>query len=53
VHAGARQQALEWLEKGIEARDPNMPYIGLPDYFDSLHSEPRYQNLLRRMNLPQ
>ncbi|MCX6627678.1 MAG: protein kinase, partial [Candidatus Solibacter sp.] len=52
LHAGEKAPALEWLERGFESRDPNLPYLGLPE-FDSLRSEPRYQSLLRRMNLPQ
>jgi serine/threonine-protein kinase len=51
VHAGEKGRALNWLEKGVEVRDPNAPYIGEPS-FDSLRSEPRYQALLRKMNLP-
>ena len=31
--------------------DPNMPYLGLPT-FDSVPDDPRFQDLLRRMNLP-
>lgn len=27
LEAGDKAQALEWLEKGFEVRDPNMPYI--------------------------
>jgi hypothetical protein len=50
--AGETAQALNWLEKGVEVRDPNMPCLGLP-WFDPLRSEPRFQTLLRRMNLPQ
>ena len=52
LHAGEKAPALEWLERAFEVRDPNLPYVGLPD-LDSLRSEPRYQALLRRMNLPQ
>jgi len=44
-------EALEWLERAYEIRDPNMPYITLP-VFDPLRSDPRFQDLLRRMNLP-
>jgi TolB-like protein/Flp pilus assembly protein TadD len=50
--AGEKVQALEWLEKGFEARDPNMPYLDLYPEFETLRSEPRFQALLRRMNLP-
>jgi len=52
IQAGERDLALEWLEKGFEARDPNMPYIVTPD-FDSVKDDPRYRDLLRRMNLRQ
>jgi hypothetical protein len=45
-------EALEWLERAFETRDPNMPYIALP-VFDPLRSDPRFQDLLRRMNLPE
>jgi len=52
AEAGEDSQALDWIEKGYEDRDPNMPYIGLPGYFDSLYSDPRFQVMLRRTNLP-
>jgi hypothetical protein len=53
LRAGEKELALEWLEKGFEMRDPNMPYISVPPAFDSLRDDPRFQDLLRRMNLPQ
>jgi TolB-like protein/tetratricopeptide (TPR) repeat protein len=51
VMAQEYDEALEWLERAFEIRDPNMPYITLP-VFDPLRSNPRFQDLLRRMNLP-
>ncbi len=51
VEAGETSRAVDWLEKGYEVRDQSMPYSGLP-VFDSLRSDPRFQALLRRMNLP-
>jgi len=50
--AGEKVQALDWLEKAFEARDPNMPYLNLYPEFETLRSDPRFQDLLRRMNLP-
>jgi serine/threonine-protein kinase len=50
--AGATSQAIEWLEKALDAHDPNVSYMGVNPIFDDLHSDPRFQNLLRRMNLP-
>jgi serine/threonine protein kinase len=52
MRAGDSAQALEWLEKGLEARDPNMPYVNVLPTYDTLRSDPRFQDLLRRMNLP-
>jgi eukaryotic-like serine/threonine-protein kinase len=52
IMAGDHALAVDWLEKAYEARDPNLPYIGGPD-FAPVRSEPRFQTLLRRMNLPQ
>jgi tetratricopeptide (TPR) repeat protein len=51
VWAGEKARALEWLEKGFEVRDPNM--IGVPrePTYETLRSDPRFQALLRKMNL--
>ncbi len=49
--AGEKDKALDWLEKGYEIHDPNVIYLGLPTY-DPIRSDPHFQNLLRRMNLP-
>jgi len=52
VYAGDKEQALAWLEKGYEIGDPNMPYIIEPAIFDLLKDEPRFLDLLQKMNLP-
>jgi adenylate cyclase len=42
--------AIDWFEKAYEEHEPNLPYIsGLGD---PLRSYPRFQDLLRKMNLP-
>ena len=51
IDAGDYNRAIDWLEEAYEARDPNLPYIGRPLY-DPLRSDPRFQNLVRRMGLP-
>jgi TolB-like protein/Tfp pilus assembly protein PilF len=49
--AGDYDLAIDWLEKAYEERSPNLPYITQP-YCDPLRSYPRFQDLLRKMNLP-
>ena len=47
---GDTDQAMSWLEKGFEERFN--PGVLLRPGFDSLRSDPRFQNLLRRIGLP-
>jgi tetratricopeptide (TPR) repeat protein len=52
TRAGKNDEALEWLEKAYEEHDGNMPSISIDPIFDGLRDDPRFQDLLRRMNLP-
>lgn len=46
-------KALEWIEKGFEIHDPNMPYITSMIYcFDPLYSNPGFIEIVKKMNLP-
>ena len=49
---GDRDEAFRILEKGIEARDSLLVYIKEDPSLESLHSDPRWKELLRRMNFP-
>jgi serine/threonine-protein kinase len=51
TRAGMNDEALDWLEKAYQAHDQNMPYLSVDPIFDILRDDPRYQDLLRRMNL--
>ncbi len=53
TRAGKNNEALVWLEKAYEAHDSNMPSISVDPIFDSMRADPRFQDLLRRMNLPE
>jgi TolB-like protein/DNA-binding winged helix-turn-helix (wHTH) protein/Tfp pilus assembly protein PilF len=50
VALGDRDQAMDWLEKAYEERFN--PSVLLRPGFDRLRSDPRFQNLLRRIGLP-
>ncbi len=52
---GEQEQAIAWLEKAVVARDSNLtdPGLNVDVVFDSLHADPRFADLLRRMSLAQ
>jgi TolB-like protein len=49
--AGNKKKTLDWLEKGYEIRDPVTPYIGYPFFASLLINEPRYQELLSKLDI--
>ena len=51
AHAGDKDHALEWLEKAYEERLPAMVHLAVDLDWSSLRSEPRFQDLIRRLNL--
>ena len=48
-----RDDALKWLEKGYEQRDPTMTFLKVEPKWNNLRSDPRFANLMRRVGLPQ
>jgi TolB-like protein/Flp pilus assembly protein TadD/predicted Ser/Thr protein kinase len=49
---GEKDEAFAWLEKAYEVRDPTLTYLKVGPKFTPLRSDPRFQDLLRRMGLP-
>ena len=49
---GEKDRALEWLEKAYKVHDKGMCYLKVDPPLDPLRSDPRFQDLLRRMNFP-
>ena len=50
---GEREQAFEWLEKSFQDRFSLLPIIRWHPQFEPLRDDPRFRDLLRRMNLPE
>ena len=48
---GNKDEAFAWLEKSYKARDKGLTYLKLDPCVDPLRSDPRFQDLLRRMGL--
>src|SRR5260370_11652851 len=52
ARTGDKERALQSLQKAIAQREFRLILLNVEPAFDSLHSEPRFQDLLRRMNFP-
>ncbi len=53
AHAGETDSALQWLERAYENHESPMGRLGVVWDWQALRSEPRFQDLMRRLNLPQ
>ncbi len=47
---GETDKSLEWLEKAFEQRDPKMVFLKVEPKWNNLRNEPRFIELMRRMN---
>ena len=53
IYANLPDKAMDWLEKGYEMHDPTMPYITTHCFnLDPLFSNPRFLDIVKKMNLP-
>ncbi len=50
---GNKDKALAWLEKAYEARSEGLTFLKVDARFDNLRDDPRFKDLLKRMNLPE
>jgi TolB-like protein/Tfp pilus assembly protein PilF len=51
VGLGDNEEAFVWLEKAYAIRDDGLLMVKIHPFFEVLHPDPRFQDLLRRMNL--
>jgi len=49
---GENNRTLEWLEKAYQERHPYLILLKVQPVFRKLHSDPRFQDLLRRIGFP-
>jgi TolB-like protein/DNA-binding winged helix-turn-helix (wHTH) protein len=49
---GDKDAAFAFLERAYAERSASMPQVKMEPWFDPLRSDPRFQELLRRMNYP-
>ncbi len=50
--AGRKEQTLQLLDEAELAHEPRMIFLQNEPVFDFLHSEPRYQSLVKKLGLP-
>jgi serine/threonine-protein kinase len=53
IGLGEKDEALNWLEKDIAEHSAQAPFYAVAPELDDLRSEPRFKEMLKRMNLPE
>lgn len=46
---GEHDEALAWLERGYEQRDPKMTFLKVEQKWSNLRADPRFQDLMKRV----
>ena len=49
---GDHEGALRWIERAYEERDPGLVFLNAGSMSEKLSSDPRFQDLLRRIGFP-
>lgn len=50
---GDKESAFKWLEKAFQQHPGDLLFLKVNRHFDSLRSDPRFQDLMRRVGFPQ
>jgi hypothetical protein len=48
-----REQTASWLERAFNERDSQLTYLKVEPAFDEIRSDPRFQQWLQRLGMPQ
>ncbi|MEL7340627.1 MAG: tetratricopeptide repeat protein, partial [Bacteroidota bacterium] len=49
--AGLHAEAIQWLERGFQMHDQDLPYVFIVKEFNSLRQDPRFGQIAQKMNL--
>ena len=52
IKAGDVEKALDWAERAIEQRNPNVPFWGVSPLVDVLRDVPRFEAIVRELGFP-
>ena len=50
---GEKAQAMTWLEQALNQRDSKLTYVKVEPAFDSVRSDPQFQQIVQRLGMPQ
>ncbi len=50
---GETDKTYEWLERAFEQRDPKMAFLKVEPKWNNLRNEPRFVEVMSRMNFPE
>ena len=51
AYRGEADRAFEWLDKSVKYRDPGLGALPFEPFLETLHSDPRWLPLLRRLGM--
>jgi hypothetical protein len=52
ANLGEKDQAFHWLEASYQERSPTLAFLRIDPRLDPLRSDPRFDDHLRRLNMP-
>lgn len=52
IGMGDKDQAFSWLDKAVEQRSWSLQWLKVDPRWDSIRSDPRFSDIIRRMGLP-